>query len=123
MTEPTAIAPYILFSDATFIAFKKELDEKISKLESIGDSGLSKRFEDLKAETEKVLNKFAEDCKKLQEAIETLAASQAETIKKLNVTIDEVRSIGGRNLPARVDPAPAAEVETGMGLSMFDLFD
>lgn len=118
---------YALISDPQFVEFKKHLEDQISQIEKLakekGDSGLSKRFEDLKAETEKVLNKFAEDGKILQTSLETLAKSQEETIKKLNLTIDEVRSIGGKNLPKPANPEPVKKVSSGMGLTMFDVFD
>ncbi len=101
--------------------FMKTTGERISQIEKNGDS-LKKRFEDLKAETEKLLNQFVEDSKKVQASVETLAASQKDTITKLNLASDEIRSIGGRNIP-RVDPAPVAEVKEEMGLSLFDLWE
>lgn len=116
----------------TFVFSQEQYDkllERISQTEKNcsqvmerPDSGLSKRFEDLKAETEKVLNKFAEDGKTLQGMVETLSKSLGDTIAKLTVTQDEVRSIGGKRLE-HVDPKPVAEVKTGIGLSMFDLFE
>lgn len=119
--------PYVLFSDTTFIEFKDGLDKKLKAFEDElklkSDSKLGERFEILKKEMEDALNKMAEGGKTLQDSVKTLADSQADTIKKLNIAFDEIRAIGGKNIP-KVDPEPVKEVKSEIGVStLFDWDD
>jgi len=115
--------PYVLFSDESFIKYKEACEKKFTELENKGDSGLGARFETLKKEMEDALNKIADGSKTLQESVKTLTDSQADIIKKLNLAFDEIRTVGGRNIP-RVDPAPVQEVKSEIGVStLFDWED
>lgn len=94
-----------------------------SKLEKKYDdlfAALQKRFDDLKKETETVLNKFAEDGQSLQKAVQDLAKAQEDSIKKLNMAIDEIRSVGGRNLP-HANPEPVQTVKSNISVGFFDM--
>src|SRR5258708_1488962 len=107
---------FVLTSDASFIDFRDALEKRLKELEAKGDNGLGERFTTLKKEIEENLNKMAESGKTLQESVKTLADSQADIIKKLNMASDEIRSIGGKLIP-KVDPKPTQEVKSDIGVS------
>jgi hypothetical protein len=114
---------FALTSDASFIAFKEELETRFKALEAKGDSGLGARFEALKKEMEDALNKIADGSKMLQESLKTLTDSQADIIKRLNIAFDEIRAVGGKSIQ-KVDPKPVEEVKSEIGVStLFDWED
>lgn len=114
---------FVLTSDASFIAFKDELEKRLKAIEQKGDSGLGARFEALKKEMEEALNKIADGSKTLQESVKVLADAQSDIIKKLNMASDEIRSIGGKLIP-KVDPEPTKDVKSEIGVStLFDWED
>lgn len=91
-----------------------------AKIEEV--TKLTERFETLKKETESLLNKMAEDGQKLQDECKKLADQVIDLTKRLNLAIDEIRSIGGKKLE-HVDPRPAQDARKGLSVTMFDAFE
>lgn len=110
----TSVTPPLEDKSRTATDLEIKIVDKIKALET--------RFEKLKTETESLLNKMAEDGQKLQGETTKLAEQVLELTKKLNLAIDEIRSIGGKKLE-KTDTAPVEKIRKGLGITMFDFFD